>query len=290
VVEENWKPMGFTRYKVGESNYMTPELETLKTKLRATWIAGDFGEIAKSYAAGAEAFVRSLNLRPGMRVLDVACGTGNLALPAARLGATVTGIDIAPNLIEQARATANREELTARFDEGDAENLPYDNASFDAVISMFGVMFAPRPELVAGELKRVCVPGGLIALANWTPSGFTGQMFKIVSSHVPPPPNMPSPILWGEEGVVRKRLSEGVSSLQTTRETVNFRFPFGPAGAVEQFFVYYGPALKAFESSDEIKKAALRRDLEQHWQAHNTATDGTTDVPAEYLRVVAVRA
>ena len=269
---------------------MTPELESLKTKLRATWTAGDFGEIAKSYATGAEEFVRSLNLRPGMRVLDAACGTGNLALPAARLVATVTGLDIAPNLIEQARATAAREGLTARFDEGDAENLPYDNASFDAVISMFGVMFAPRPEQMAAELKRVCVPGGLIALANWTPSGFTGQMFKIVSSHVPPPPNMPSPVLWGDESGVRTRLSEGVSSLETSRETVNFRFPLSPAGAVEQFFVYYGPALKAFQSGDDTKKAALRHDLEQHWQAHNTATDGTTDVPAEYLKVLAIRA
>ena len=269
---------------------MITELETLKTKLQATWTAGDFGEIAKSYAAGAEAFVRSLNLRPGMRVLDVACGTGNLALPAARLGATVTGVDIAPNLLEQARAIASSEGLNTRFEEGDAESLPYDNASFDAVISMFGVMFAPRPELVAAELKRVCVPGGLIALANWTPAGFTGQMFKIVSSHVPPPPNMPAPVLWGDEAVVRTRLSEGVSSLKTSRETVNFRFPFSTAEAVEQFFVYYGPALKAFQASDEGRKEALRRDLEQLWQAHNTATDGTTDVPAEYLKVLAVRA
>ena len=269
---------------------MMPELETLKTKLRATWSAGDFEEIAKSYTAGAEEFVRSLNLRPGVRVLDVACGTGNFALPAARLGATVTGLDLAPNLIQQARAKAESEGLNARFDEGDAENLPYDNASFDAVVSMFGVMFAPRPELVAAELKRVCVPGGLIALANWTPSGFIGQMFKIVSSHVPPPANMPAPVLWGDEAVVRTRLSEGISRLQTTREQVNFRFPFSPAEVVQQFIVYYGPTLKAFESSDETKKSALRRDLGQHWTAHNTATDGTTDVPAEYLKVLAVRA
>lgn len=134
---------------------MTSDVEALKTKLRATWIAGDFGEIAKSYATGAEDFVRSLNLQPGTRVLDVACGTGNLALPAARLGAVVTGVDIAPNLIEQARENASREGLAVQFDEGDVENLPYADASFDAVGTMFGAMFAPRPELAAAEIKRV---------------------------------------------------------------------------------------------------------------------------------------
>lgn len=273
-----------------DSAGMSSELEALKTKLRATWIAGDFGEIAKSYAAGAEEFVRSLNLKPGMRVLDVASGTGNLALPAARLGATVTGVDIAPNLIEQAREIAKREGLNAQFDEGDAENLPYENASFDAVITMFGAMFAPRPDLVAAELKRVCSPGGTIAMANWTPSGFIGQMFKITSSHVPPPPNMPSPVLWGDEETVRKRLGEGTSDLQTTRQMIAFRFPFSPADTVEHFFVYYGPSFKAFTALDEGKQARLRQELEEHWQKYNLVSDETTEVPAEYLKVVAVRA
>lgn len=265
-------------------------IDALKTKLRDTWMAGDFGEIAKSYAKGAEEFVQGLNLKPGMRVLDVACGTGNLALPAARLGAVVTGVDIASNLLEQARATAKREGLTAQFDEGDAENLPYEDASFDAVITMFGAMFAPRPELVAAELKRVCRPGGFIAMANWTPTGFIGQMFKIVASHVPPPPNMPSPILWGVEDVVRERLGQGVSSLQTSRQTIRFIYPFGPEQSVDYFRLYYGPAQKAFGALDETAQNALRRDMEQHWTKYNEATDGTTDVPSEYLKVIAVRA
>lgn len=269
---------------------MSPDMEALKTKLRATWITGDFGEIAKTYAAGAEEFVRGLNLQPGMRVLDVACGTGNLALPAARSGAVVTGVDIAPNLIEQARENAKREGLTAQFDEGDAESLPYEDASFDAVITMFGAMFTPRPELTAAELKRVVRPGGFIAMANWTPTGFIGQMFKIVGSHVSPPPNMPSPLMWGSEEVVRERLGEGVSDLQTTRHSVNFILPFSPAQTVEQFVVFYGPTNKAFNSLDEDGKTAFRRDLEQHWTTHNRATDGTTDVSSEYLKVVAVRA
>lgn len=273
-----------------EASQMTSELEALKTKLRATWIAGDFGEIAKSYARGAEEFIRGLNLQPGMRVLDVACGTGNLAVPAARLGAVVIGVDIAPNLIEQARATAKREGLAVQFDEGDAENLPYGDASFDAVVTMFGAMFAPRPELTAAELKRVCRPGGFIAMANWTPTGFIGQMFKIVASHVPPPPNMPSPVLWGSEEVVRERLGDGTSDLHTSREIVHFNYPFSPAQTVQHFFTYYGPSYKAFTALDDNGQEALRASLEQHWTAHNRATDGTTDVPSEYLKVVAVRA
>jgi len=272
-----------------EAAQTSAEIDALKTRLRDTWMAGDFGEIAKSYAKGAEEFVAGLNLKPGMRVLDVACGTGNLTLPAARLGAVVTGVDIASNLIEQARANAKREGLTAQFDEGDAENLPYEDARFDAVITMFGAMFAPRPELVAAELKRVCRPGGFIAMANWTPTGFIGQMFKIVAAHVPQP-NMPSPILWGVEDVVRERLGQGLSSLQTSRQTIRFIYPFGPNQSVDYFRLYYGPAQKAFGALDETAQNALRGDMEQHWTKYNEATDGTTDVPSEYLKVIAVRA
>ena len=155
-----------------------PEMEALKTRLRGMWMAGDFGEIARTIEAGAEEFITRLAPRPGERVLDVACGSGNLAIPAARSGATVTGVDIATNLLEQARARAASEGLTIQFDEGDAERLPYDDASFDTVVTMFGAMFAPRPELVAAELTRVCRPGGRMAMANWTPEGFIGQMFK----------------------------------------------------------------------------------------------------------------
>ncbi len=166
---------------------MTSEMELLKTKLKATWISGDFGRIAESFEDGAAEFVERLNLKHGTRVLDVACGSGNQSNPAARTGAIVTGVDIAPNLIEQARKWAANEGLEIQFDEGDAENLPYADAEFDAVISMFGVMFAPRPERISAELIRVCRPGGVIALANWTPTGFVGQMFKIIGSHVTPP-------------------------------------------------------------------------------------------------------
>lgn len=273
-----------------ESAATSSEMDALKTKLRATWSAGDFGQIARYYPKDAENFINRLNLKPGMKVLDVACGTGNLALPAARAGAEVTGVDIAPNLVEQARENAKREGLNAKFDEGDAEALPYADASFDAVVTMFGAMFAPRPELVAAELKRVCRPGGLIAMANWTPSGFIGQMFKTNSAYVPPPPGMTSPVLWGVEETVRERLSEGISKLETKLQNVKWVFPFSPAEVVEHFRLYYGPTQKAFGALDESKQAALRKDLEELWQKHNRATNGSTEVDAEYLEVIATRA
>src|SRR5215207_3359052 len=147
------------------------ETDALKAKLKATWEAGDFGEIAKSFETGAEEFVAALALRPGTRVLDVACGNGNTAIPAAKAGGMVTGVDLAPYLIEQAKIRAQKDGVAAKFDVGDAEALPYDDASFEVVITMFGAMFAPRPHIVVSELKRVCDNGGVIAMANWTPEG-----------------------------------------------------------------------------------------------------------------------
>ena len=230
------------------STQMSPEMETLKGKLRGMWIAGDFGEIAKSIETGAEEFVARLDLKPGTKVLDVATGTGNLAIPAAKTGATVTGIDIAPNLIEQAIDRAKAEGVEAKFEVGDAEALPYDDGSFDVVITMFGAMFAPRPDVTASELKRVCKSGGLIAMANWTPEAFTGQMFKTGAKHVPPPPGMPSPVQWGSEDTVRERFAEGISDLKLERRKIIFTYPFGPTEVVEHFRKYFGPTQKAFEA------------------------------------------
>ncbi|HEX6043713.1 MAG TPA: class I SAM-dependent methyltransferase [Pyrinomonadaceae bacterium] len=263
-------------------------MDALKAKLQATWNAGDFGQIAKFLTAEGEKFINGLGLKPGMKVLDVACGTGNLTLPAARLGATVTGVDIAPNSLEQARAKAQAEGLNIQFDEGDAEALPYEDASFDAVVTMYGAMFAPRPELVAAELKRVCKPGGIIAMANWTPTGFIGQMFKASTVYLPPPAGMTSPVLWGKDDVVRERFA-GVANVETRPRIVSFAFPFSPAEVVEHFRLYYGPSQKAFAALDEEKQGALRRDLEELWTRNNTKTDGTTSVEAEYLEVVATR-
>jgi SAM-dependent methyltransferase len=266
-----------------------PEMESLKAKLKAVWMSGDFGEVAKHIEAGAEDFIARLSLKPGVRLLDVACGSGNQSIPAAQAGAIVTGVDIAPNLLEQARARAAAEGLSIQFDEGDAENLPYDDAAFDVVVSMFGAMFAPRPELVASELVRVCKPGGKIVMANWTPEGFIGQMFKTTAKHVPPPPNMPSPVKWGDEATVRERLRDGIADLQMTRRMCPFSYPVPPAEVVESFRMYYGPTRRAFEALDEAGQAALRKDLEALWQENNQATDNTTYGEGEYLEVVATR-
>jgi SAM-dependent methyltransferase len=272
-----------------ENTELTPEMETLKTKLKAVWSAGNFSQIARAYETGASDFVAGLNLKSGMQVLDVACGAGNLSLPAARTGAEVTGVDIAAYLIEQAHANAESENVKIQFDVGDAENLPYADSSFDVVMTMFGAMFAPRPEIVASELKRVTRSGGRIAMANWTPAGFVGQMFKLTGKHVPPP-NMPSPVLWGDENAVQDRFKEGIADLKMTRQKITFKFPFSPAEVVEHFRKYYGPTQKAFAALADDAQAGLRSDLEQLWTANNMATDGTTEIESEFLEVIAIRA
>jgi SAM-dependent methyltransferase len=271
----------------------TPEMDSLKARLKGTWSAGDFGRIATSYEAGAADFIARLGLKSGQRVLDVACGTGNLALPAAKAGAQVVGIDIAPNLVEQARRRAAAQNLSIRFEEGDAEALPYENGSFDVVVSMFGAMFAPRPDLVARELARVTRAGGTIAMANWTPGSFIGQMFKAIGALVPPPPIMPSPLLWGDEARLRERFGPHIAQLQVQPRTIALRFEeLAPPEVVEFWRAYYGPTQRAFEAlaGDAQKQAALRFALEQLWTQNNRARASGTVVESEYLEVLAVRA
>lgn len=273
---------------MNSTSQITPEMEALKAKLKATWMAGDFGQLARFLAPEAEEFVARLAIKPGAYVLDVGCGTGNLAIPAARAGAIVTGADIAPNLLEQARARAAAEGLKIQFDEGDAEALPYADASFDVIVSMFGAMFAPRPDQAAAELTRVSRADGRIVMANWTPAGFIGQMFKATAAHVAPP-NIPSSLLWGDEETVRKRLRDGVAELRITRRILKFDFPMQVPEVVEFYRVYYGPTQRAFAALDEKGQEALRSDLERLWDKHNRSTGGGTLVESEYLEVVAVR-
>jgi SAM-dependent methyltransferase len=263
----------------------------LKARQKATWESGDFGQVARHIMPVAEDFMGRLNLRRGDRVLDAACGTGNLAVIAARAGCRTAGVDIASNLIAQARERARREGLPIEYEEGDVEALPYSDASFDLVVSMYGVMFAPRPDMVVSELLRVTKPGGLIALANWTPTGFIGKLFGVFSRHIAPPAGLPSPMLWGDETMVRDRLAAGTRALRLTRRIARLRFPFDSAGTVEFFRQYYGPTQRAFASLGPEAQAALRADLEELQSRHNVSTTANeTDTPAEYLEIHARRA
>jgi SAM-dependent methyltransferase len=263
--------------------------EQLKQRMRGTWMAGDFGQIAQYSAKGAEEFVNRLAISRGMPVLDVACGTGNLAIPAARRGAQVTGVDIAPNLLEQARQRATRQGLPATFEEGDAEQLPYRDAQFDLVMSMFGAMFAPRPERVASELARVCRPGGTIAMANWTPEGFVGKTFSLSSRYVPPPEGIPAPVLWGVESVVRERLGAYASKMDTVRRAIMFDYPLPPRQVVQFFRDYFGPTQMAFSRLDGAGQSSLVGELEKLWTEHNKGENDRTLVSAEYLEVTVTR-
>ncbi|MGE5346523.1 MAG: class I SAM-dependent methyltransferase [Acidithiobacillales bacterium] len=266
------------------------DIDDLKTRLKATWMDGNYDYFSRFMESSAAEFLDRLGVEAGTSLLDVACGSGQLALIAARRGARVTGIDIASNAIMAARGRAAAEGLDATFDEGDAEALPYPDASFDVVASIYGAMFAPRPELVASEMLRVCRPGGTIAMGNWTGEGFIGKMFKTFARFIAPP-GMPAPVLWGDEGVVRERLGGGVSDLRLTRVNYRFDYPFSPARVVEFFRRNYGPTTRAFASLGETDRKALRAELVDLWASHNKSNESTrTVVDAEYLEVVGVRA
>lgn len=268
-----------------------PNIDQIKQGMRATWMAGDFGVIAKTIATAGQQFGNSLELTPGLKVLDVATGTGNVAIPLAKMGCEVTGVDIAPNLLVQARERAAAEGVSATFDEGDAEAMPYADGTFDAVVTMFGAMFAPRPALVASECARVLKPGGLLAMANWTPESFTGKMFRLGAKHVPPPPGIAPPSLWGDDATARERLAGHFTEIETELVAIDFDMPGDAAAAVAMFRTYFGPTAMAFQRLDEAGKAAMAADLEQLWAAHNVADDPATRtlVPNEYRKVTARR-
>ncbi|MFL6449308.1 MAG: class I SAM-dependent methyltransferase [Bryobacteraceae bacterium] len=266
----------------------TNGLTELKGRLKATWMTGDYDVFSRYMEEDARKFFDRLELTPGTRLLDVGCGTGQLALIAARNGLKVTGCDIATNWLEKARNRAQAEGLPIRFEEGDAESLPYADAQFDVVVSLIGAMFAPRPDLVAAELKRVCRPGGMIAMANWTPEGFIGQMFKAIAKHIAPS-GMPSPVLWGDPAIVRHRLRDGITDLYFARRQYRFSYPFPPEAVVDFFELNYGPMSRAFASLDADGQARLRSELIALWSAHNQAVDSTTEVDGEYLEITATR-
>jgi ubiquinone/menaquinone biosynthesis C-methylase UbiE len=267
-----------------------PDLAAVKQRQQQAWGSGDYHSVAALIVLVAEHLCDAADLHAGWRVLDVATGSGNAAIAAARLGCTVVAVDYVPSLLERGRERAAAEGLEVEFLEGDAESLPFPDASFDAVTSVFGSMFAPDHAQAASELLRVCRPGGTIALASWTPDSFLGELFRTIAKHVPPPPGVPSPMLWGTEGYLRGLFGEGIASLETVERTFTFRFTSAEA-FVEFFRRWYGPTLKAFAALESDGRESLRRDLVELVNRHNRlgANAGAVAIPATYIEAVARR-
>lgn len=266
----------------------TLDLAAIKQRQQQTWSSGDYAAVGATLQVIAEQLCEAVDLRAGEGVLDVATGSGNAALAAARRFADVVGIDYVPALLERGRARSAAEGLRVDFREGDAEALPFADGSFDVVLSTLGVMFAPDQEKAAAELLRVCRAGGRIGLANWTPDGFIGEVLRAVGRHVPPPAGLKSPVLWGTEDRLRDLFGAAVGSLTVTRRSFVFRY-HSPEHWLEFFRTSYGPTHKAFDALDAAGQAELRRDLLDVVGRFNASGDGTMVAPSDYLEVVAVR-
>jgi SAM-dependent methyltransferase len=266
----------------------TPDVEAIKRRQQATWASGDYGRVGVRLQGVAEALCEALDLRGGARVLDVAAGNGSASLAAARRDADVVSTDYVPALLEQGRRRAEAESLPMRTEVADAEALPFPDASFDVALSTFGVMFAPDQERAAAELLRVVRPGGRIGLANWTPEGFVGDLFRAVGSRVPPPAGLRSAMEWGTEARLRELFGAGASDLRAQRRTHVFRYR-SPERWIEEFRTYYGPVHRAFAALDPEGQRALDASLRALLDRRNAARDGSLAVPGEYLEVVVTR-
>ncbi len=266
----------------------TKHLAHVKQLMKTMWTSADFGQIAKHMENDAEEFVARLHLKTGMRVLDVGCGTGNQAIPAARIGAQVAAVDIAPNLLAQAAERAKQEGLNIDFREADAEALPFADGEFDVVMSMFAAMFAPRPEMVVAEALRVCRPGGLIAMGNWTRDSLVARQNVIMARFVPPPPGSSNPFDWGDESIVQERFGDR-AEVTCTRRPFIFDLPFGPEEAEDYFRRHLGPIKTVMSRLDDTGKQHLMEELRKLWVDENQGGASQTVIPSEYLEVHARR-
>lgn len=268
----------------------TPDLGAVTEAQQQVWSAGDFARIGNRVQIVAEQLCDAADVLSGERVLDVACGSGNAAIAAARRFADAVGLDYVPELLEHGRERAAAEGLEVEFVEGDAQALPFDDASFDVVTSTFGAMFAPDQERAAAELLRVCRPQGRIAMANWTPEGLVGGgFFAVTAKHAPPPPGIDPPPLWGTEGRLRELFADGISDLRVEPRTLEFRFR-SPEHWLKYFRTYFGPLVVAFQRVGADGAPALEADLIEVMRAHNRAGERALVASGEYLEVVATRA
>ena len=265
-----------------------PDLDTVKTRQQGAWSSGDYAIIGTTLQIVGEALCEALDLRAGQKVLDVAAGNGNVTLAAARRWCEVVSTDYVPALLERGRERATAERLAIEFRQADAEALPFADASFDVVVSTFGVMFTPNQDKAATELLRVCKRGGKIGLANWTPEGFIGQLFKTIGKHMPPPPGVKSPALWGTGAHITELFGAQTSSIQLERRNFVFRYRSAQHW-LDVFKTYYGPVLKTFGALDPQAQAALADDLFALIKRFDRSGDKTMVVPSEYLEVVVTR-
>jgi len=267
----------------------TPDFAAIKARQQQTWASGDFSVVAARIMPIAEQLVDTADLHAGWNVLDVATGSANAAIAAARLGCTVVGIDYVPELLERGRARAAAEGLAIELIEGDAEALPFASESFDGVTSVFGTMFAPNHQQTADELLRVTKPGGTIALASWTPDGFIGELFKTVASYVPPPAGVQSPLLWATERHLRHLFADGIESIDVHERVFTYRFTSAEE-FVAFFRTWYGPTVKAFAALDEKTGDALERDLVALAERYDRlVADDAVAIPAAYTEAIAVK-
>ncbi|HEY7383055.1 MAG TPA: methyltransferase domain-containing protein [Beijerinckiaceae bacterium] len=266
-----------------------PDLGAVKRRQQAAWSSGDYAVVGTTLQIVGERLCEALDLRAGQRVLDVAAGNGNVALAAARRWCDVMATDYVPALLDRAQQRAAADGLRIEFRVADAEALPFADESFDAVVSSFGVMFTPDQDRAAAELMRVCRRGGRIGLANWTPDGFIGQLFKTIGRHVPPPAGVRSPALWGTRERLAELFTPHGASVEATPRSFVFRYR-SPEHWLEVFRTFYGPVQKTFDSLDANGQAALARDLLDLARRFNRAEDGTLAAPGEYLEVVVSRA
>lgn len=266
----------------------TPDLAAIKQRQQATWASGDYHLIGTQILIVSELLIESLDVHSNERVLDVATGSGNAAMAAARRGCTTIGVDYVPDLLDRARRRTDAEGLTADYVLGDAEDLPFADGSFDVVSSVCGAMFAPDQTRTASELARVTRPGGRIGLVAHTPEGFIGQLFKVNARHVPPPAGVASPLLWGTEAHLGELFGEAITDLRVEKRHLVFRYA-SPEAYIDYWTRYYGPTLKAFAAVGDAGRDALRADLLELIGQFNRADDGTMVVPSEYLEAVIVR-
>jgi len=264
------------------------DLAAVKSKQHLAWSAGDYAVVGTTLQIVGESLCEALDLRAGERVLDVAAGNGNATLAAARRWCDVVSTDYVPTLLERGRARASAEGLPVQFEHADVENLPYTDHSFDVVLSTFGVMFTPDQDKAAAEMARACKPGGRIGLANWTPTSFVGELFKLMGKYVAPAAGVKSPALWGTEARLRELFGERLDSISIERRDFVFRY-HSAAHWLEVFRTFYGPMHKAFGALDAAKQEALAADLIALAEKFNRATDGTLVAPSEYLEVVIKR-